>query len=268
MTLCDLPCNSPETDTDPTLNLPEGVPGLRSYYLYLSSSCNLRCRHCWITPEYEGGVPQPGKVIDPEVLHQAVLEGKELGLCSAKLTGGEPMLHPRFREIVDMLTAEGIAMNMETNGTLMTREMAEYLKIHSKVDFVSVSIDSPVSSEHDTFRGVKGAFDATLKGLDAMVDAGYKNCQVIMAVHKGNRHQIGDVISLAHAHGAGTVKLNPVTRTGRGIGMHERGEALGLEEYLALAQEVNKELIPSSPIPVLMSMPQALTPFSELWRTR
>lgn len=269
MTFCDpTECGAEEQPCNELVDLPEGVPRLRSYYLYLSSSCNLRCRHCWITPEYSDGVPLPGKTIDVEALHEAVIEGKKLGLCSAKLTGGEPMLHPRFKEIVDMLTAEGLSMNMETNGTLMTREMAEYLKNHSKVSFISVSIDSPVSSEHDAFRGVKGAYDATLRGLDAMVATGYKNCQVIMAVHKGNRHQMKDVVLLAQEHGAGSVKFNPVTKTGRGIQMHERGEALEFEEYLEVAKYLDDELRPSVSIPVIMSMPLALTPFKELWRAK
>ena len=72
------------------------------------------------------------------------------------------MLHPQFKEIVDMLTAEGLSMSMETNGTLITQEMAHYLKEKTNVDFISISIDSSVSSEHDAFRGVQGAFDAAL----------------------------------------------------------------------------------------------------------
>jgi len=269
MTFCDL--NERDVKEEPCLSaidLPEGVPRLRSFYLYLSSSCNLRCRHCWITPEYSDGVPIPGKTIDLKALHQAVLEGKKIGLVDAKLTGGEPMLHPEFKEIVEMLTSEGITMNMETNGTLLTEEMAQFLKNHSKVGFVSMSLDSPFPSEHDAFRGVNGAHKATLRGLDAMVAAGYKNCQVIMSVHRGNRHQIKELIDLASNHGAATVKLNPVTKTGRGIQMHEKGEALSFEEYLALAEDVNQNIRVSSPIPVILSMPLALTPFNELWRTR
>lgn len=274
MTLCDIPddvCSGSQQEQtvgSSPLNLPEGVPRLRAFYLYLSSSCNLRCKHCWITPEYSDGVPSPGKTIDVDDLHQAVIEGKTLGLCHAKLTGGEPLLHPRFRDVVDMLTAEGLSMNIETNGTLMTRELAEYLKNHSKVNFISVSLDSPNAAEHDAFRGVKGAFAATLAGLDALVSAGYKNCQVIMSVHKGNRHQMKDLVLLAREHGAASVKFNPVTMTGRGILMHERGQALSYEEHIDVARYVNEELRPSVNISVIMSMPLALTPFSELWRTK
>ena len=94
------------------LDLPEGVPPLRSFYLYMSNSCNLACRHCWITPRFVDGKPDPGDVIDVEALRAAVKEAKPLGLGSAKLTGGEPMLHPQFLQIVDLLTAEGLGMNM------------------------------------------------------------------------------------------------------------------------------------------------------------
>ncbi|MCX6689170.1 MAG: radical SAM protein [Methanoregula sp.] len=237
-------------------------------YLYLSASCNLRCRHCWITPEFSGGKPLPGKTIDPVALRDAVTEAKTLGLSSAKLTGGEPMLHPQFKEVVEMLTAEGLSMNMETNGTLMTHEMAHFLKEKSKVSFISVSLDSPIPAEHDAFRGVKGAYDAALRGLDFLVEAGYTNCQVIMVVHHGNRHQMEELVSLAVAHKAASVKFNPVTRTGRGINMHERGEALDSTEYIELSRYVNEELRPKATIPVILPMPPALTPFSELWRTK
>lgn len=269
MTFCDLP-EEPVSTGQParTLDLPEGVPPLRTFYLYLSASCNLRCRHCWITPVYSGSKPMPGKTIDPAALRNAVTEAKTLGLSSAKLTGGEPMLHPQFKEVVELLTAEGLSMNMETNGTLMTREMAHYLKEKSKVNFISVSIDSPVPAEHDAFRGVKGAFDAAIHGLDFLVEAGYTNCQVIMAVHHGNRHQMEALVKLAAEHKAASVKFNPVTRTGRGIDMHERGEALDFSEYIELSRYVNKELRQKAPIQVLLSMPPALTPFSELWRTQ
>ncbi len=251
-----------------SIDLPEGVPPLRSFYLYLSASCNLRCRHCWITPIYSGGKPLPGKTIDPAALRGAITEAKTLGLSGAKLTGGEPMLHPQFKEIVELLTAEGLSMNMETNGTLMTQEIAHFLKEKSRVNFISVSIDSPVPAKHDAFRGVKGAFNAAIRGLDFLVEAGYTNCQVIMAVHHGNRHQMEDLVRLAAEHKAASVKFNPVTRTGRGIDMHERGEALKFSEHMELSRYVNEDLRPKAPITVILSMPPALTPFSELWRIK
>lgn len=268
MTLCDVPEQPVSTTVQHPPALPDGVPRLNAFYLYLSASCNLRCRHCWITPEFSGNKPLPGKTIDPEALRSAVTEARTLGLSSAKLTGGEPMLNPQFREIVDMLTKEGISMNMETNGTLMTAEMARHLKEKTNVSFISVSLDSPDPAEHDAFRGVKGAFARALQGLDYLADAGYTNSQVIMSVHRGNRDRIEELVRLAAEHKAASVKLNPVSRTGRGITMYEKGESLDFKESLALTRYVNEDLRRKSPIPVVLSMPPALMPFDELWRSK
>ncbi|MCP4691586.1 MAG: radical SAM protein, partial [Desulfobacterales bacterium] len=121
MTFCDpmeIDANE-EREEAPPPDLPEGVPPLTSFYLYLSTGCNLACRHCWITPNLVQGAPDPGDCLDPDLLRKAVAEARPLGLRRANLAGGGPTLHPRFVEIVDMLTREGLAMDLDTNGTLM-----------------------------------------------------------------------------------------------------------------------------------------------------
>jgi SynChlorMet cassette radical SAM/SPASM protein ScmF len=271
MTICDY--NEIMEETPPVLDLPEGIPPLRAFYLYMSNSCNLACRHCWITPHFVNGKPDPGDVIDFDALKSAVKEAKPLGLSSVKLTGGEPLLHPRYIDIVDMLTEEGMNLNMETNGTLMTRELAQHLKNNSNMGFLSVSIDGANAETHDPFRGVEGAFDAVLRGLDYMVEAGYNNCQVIMSVHHGNRNQVADVVELAIEHGAGSVKLNPVTNSGRGAAMHERGEGLDFEEHLELERWLRADLRPSLRdrgvnLGVVINIPLALMPISEIIRRK
>jgi SynChlorMet cassette radical SAM/SPASM protein ScmF len=266
MSLCELPTEMSVASSKP--DLPDGVPALKAFYLYMSNTCNLRCRHCWITPGFGDGRATPSVFVDPDALRQAVVEAKALGLCAVKLTGGEPMLHPRFMEIADMLTAEGISMDMETNGTLVTDGNARHLNEKTNVRFVTISLDGPDARSHDNFRGVPGAFDAALRGLDCLVSAGYKNCQVIMSVHKGNRHQVEAVVSLAVAHGASTIKLNPVTRTGRAVAMDESGEVMDFEEHLSFARYVSAELRLKAGVGIRLNMPPALSTMSDLLRTR
>jgi SynChlorMet cassette radical SAM/SPASM protein ScmF len=261
--LCDC------TEIDNTKNqakpdLPEGVPVLRSFYLYMSDSCNLRCRHCWITPTFVDGKPSTGEVVDIELLRQAVNEAKPLGLTGAKLTGGEPMIHPKFREISRMLSEEGLSLNMETNGTLIDENMARFLKEETKISFISISLDSINEDSHDKFRGVKGAYKAALNGLKCLVDAGYKNVQIIMSPHKGNVKEVEELVKLAASKGAGSVKLNPVTNNGRGILMHERNETLSIQEILKLSDFVRGPLKKTSPIPVIINIPLSLKPLKEL----
>jgi len=248
-------------------DLPEGVPPLRCFYIYLSDNCNMRCRHCWIEPRFTDGKPDPGRVVDVDKLREAVREAKTLGLASAKLTGGEPLLHPRFMEVARMLTQEGLSLIMETNGTLLTAEAARYLKNQTRLDFISVSLDGADAPTHDAFRGVRGAFDGATKALSYLADAGYKNTQVIMSVHRGNRVQVDAVANLAAKLGASSLKLNPVTNTGRGAAMHQRGEALDFDERMALARYVDDDLGQRAPLTVILSTPPALSSLRRLARS-
>ena len=263
---CD-PNTEISTGENPEFNLPEGIPPLRSFYLYLSDSCNLRCRHCWITPTYIEGKPTPGEVINILQLKAAVTEGKTLGLVNAKLTGGEPMLHPEFKEIATMLSEESLNMNMETNGTLIDREIARFLKNDTKINFISISLDSANEKYHDSFRGSKGAYRAALNGLKYLVDAGYENVQIIMSPHRKNVSEVKELAELAEANGAASLKLNPITNNGRGMQMHENDETLSIKEVLELADLARGELKQTVNIPILLHVPPAIKPLTEFTST-
>ena len=78
-----------------------------------------------------------------------------------------------------------------------------------------------------------GLFRSTVKGIEHLANAGYKP-QVIMCPHRGNIAEVEDVIKLAVSLGAGSVKFNPVTPTGRGKIMDKKGETLDYEEIIGL----------------------------------
>lgn len=263
MTLCDTESKPQSGLASRQLNLPEGMPPLTTFYLYLTSGCNLRCRHCWIVPRFVDGEPSPGEFISLELLRSAIEQARPLGLSRVKLTGGEPLLHPQFSKIVDLLTDENLSVNMETNGTLMDATLAHHLKEKTNLDFVSVSIDGPSSKVHDSFRGVEGSFEEAIQGLRHLVDAGYRP-QLIMSLHQGNADYVEDVVDLALELGAGSVKFNPVMRSGRGISMHEQGTALGFEKIMDLARFVRGPLQGRTSIRLILATPIALYTVSEL----
>lgn len=260
-------CNSivgqgPSSNASPP-GLPASIPPLRILYLYLTSGCNLRCRHCWITPKFVNGEPAPGEYLDLELLKKAVCEGLPLGLTGAKLTGGEPMLHPQFIEIVDYLTTIGLQINMETNGTLMDDQTALHLKQNTTLWHISVSLDSPDFEEHDAFRGIPGSFDAAIKGVHALVNVGYRP-QIIMSVHKDNLKRINRMVNLAIDLGAGSVKFNPITPTGRGEIMQANDETLTFQDILDLQRFIEMELRPSVDIDLILGLPIAWRSIDEI----
>ena len=202
--------------------LPEGVPPLTSLYLYISGSCNLACRHCWIEPDFRPDA-RNGRFLEFEYLRKAVTEAKPLGLRSVKLTGGEPMLHPRFREIVEWLDSEGMPIIIETNGTLVDDEMARFLKSRPAMNFISVSLDGARAETHEELRGVPGSYERAVGGIKALAAAGFRP-QMICTLHTGNVAEIDDILDLAGLLGCGSVKFNHIQRIGRGERLaQERG---------------------------------------------
>lgn len=263
MTWCETLPDGTSESTVQALSLPDGVPPLTTFYLYLTSGCNLHCRHCWIAPSFVEGKPSPGEYLTLDLLRKAVAEAKPLGLRSAKLTGGEPTLHPQFVEVVDFLTAEGLSLTMETNGTLIDTNLARHLKEKTNLNFVSVSLDGPNAEVHDAFRGVKGSFNSAVCGLRNLVEAGYRP-QVIMSLHRGNVQHIEAVVDLVVKLGGGSIKFNPVSRSGRATTMYARDEALGPKEVFDLAHWIRGPLQSDTPIRLVLSTPLAFYTISEL----
>jgi SynChlorMet cassette radical SAM/SPASM protein ScmF len=218
------------------VDLPAGVPALNTYYAYLTGGCNLACQHCWLSPVYQpnGGT---GGHLDFRLFAQAIEEGLPLGLRSVKLTGGEPLLHPDFIKIVDLLRQKELGLTIETNGTLLTQELAGHLKEHSTLSHISVSLDGACAATHDPFRGVKGSFERAVQGIRYLVEAGF-HPQVIMSLHAGNVDEIEALVRLAESLGAGSVKFNLIQPSGRGEVMTERGKVLGIEKLVELGRWV------------------------------
>ncbi|MDD2239433.1 MAG: radical SAM protein [Kiritimatiellae bacterium] len=260
------PCDG-QTDlpTMPVVDMPPDVPALRTFYLYLSAGCNLHCQHCWITPTFVHGKPVPGDCLELRLLQAAVEEARPLGLSAAKLTGGEPLLHPDFRRVVDYLTAQELELSMETNATLIDRELAVHLVKHTTLKRVAVSLDSPVEQDHDRFRGKPGAFREAVRGIEHLVAAGM-HPQIIMSVYRGNLKQIDGLIELAMKLGASSVKFNPITKSGRGAEMHRQGQGLDFDAHIALIRHIRGPLQDRYPIYLSAMVPPAMSTVKELLR--
>ena len=246
-----------ETTGQPTthLDLPPGVPPLRSLYLYVAGSCNLACRHCWITPTLlTAGNGNSGKFVKLEHVEKAIHEALPLGIRSVKLTGGEPTLHPRFREIVDLIDRASLEIIIETNGTLVDLSLAQFLK-ERRTCFISVSLDGATAETHDALRMAKGSYDQAIRGIQNLVEAGF-HPQMICTLHRGNVSQIAEVIALAESLQCGSVKFNHVQLIGRGERFADEN-GLAIEEVIQAYQHLEREILPHSKIRIQFDIPFA-----------
>jgi len=244
------------------LDLPEGVPPLISFYLYLSGSCNLACRHCWIEPTVQSG-ENGGEHVKIEYVEKVIQEAKPLGLSSVKLTGGEPLLHPQFREIINLLKDAKLKIQIETNGTLIDAKLAEFLKRSGHVSDISVSLDGADARTHEAMRGIKGCFDLAVEGIKNLVAKNFRP-QLICTLHKGNVSQLESVIELGMNLGCGSIKFNHVQEIGRGGESFPKSQRLSVSEIINLHRLIESDLANKYKVPLFIDIPFAFFPIREL----
>jgi radical SAM protein with 4Fe4S-binding SPASM domain len=134
----------------------------------ITRTCNLRCVHC-----YSDSMAQqyPGE-LNWEQMQAVVDDLAAYRIPSLLFSGGEPLIHPRFFDLVDDASAAGLKLTISTNGTLITPEKAARLK-QANVAYVGISLDG-IGDIHDEFRGKKGAFKAAVRGFKHCEEVGQK----------------------------------------------------------------------------------------------
>ncbi len=130
--------------------------------------CNLHCAHCY-TDSFDREYPD--ELTTDEALAM-VDDLAAFGSPVLLISGGEPLRRPDLPAVAAHAVSRGMRVVISTNGTLMTPERAnEFAQIG--VSYVGISIDGRPQT-HDRFRGMKGAFDASMRGVDACQQAGIK----------------------------------------------------------------------------------------------
>jgi len=199
-----------------------------------------------------------------ELFETAIREAKPLGLSGVKLTGGEPLLHPHFTRLLEIVRREGLRLIIETNGLLCTPEIAAEIA-KSPDRFVSVSIDGSDAATHEWVRGVPGAFEAARQAVSNLVAAGIRP-QVIFTVMRSNAGQVDAMMRMVEELGAASVKFNVVQPTARGEKLHEAQETLTVAELIELGRHVELELSPKTNLRVFFDYPQAFRALNRIAR--
>jgi SynChlorMet cassette radical SAM/SPASM protein ScmF len=231
-----------------------GMHPLKTLYFYITEGCNLACRHCWIGPSFDAkGNHHP--TLPVELFETAIREAKPLGLISVKLTGGEPLLHPHFTRLLEIIRQEELGLMLETNGLLCTPEIAAEIA-KSSDRFVSVSIDGSDAATHEWVRGVPGAFEAAQQAVRNLVAAGTRP-QVIFSLMRRNAGQVDSMVRMVEELGAASLKFNVVQPTARGEKLHEAQETLNIADLIELGRHVEQELAPKAKLKIFFHYPQA-----------
>ncbi|MBI5820246.1 MAG: radical SAM protein [Verrucomicrobia bacterium] len=125
----------------------------------ITRTCNLRCVHCYsdsYAQKYPGELTheQAQKVID---------DVAGFGVPALLFSGGEPLTRPDLLDLMRYARSKELRLTLSTNGTLIDEPTAKTLH-DIGLSYVGISLDG-IGETNDTFRGVKGAFDAAVRGM-------------------------------------------------------------------------------------------------------
>jgi sulfatase maturation enzyme AslB (radical SAM superfamily) len=133
--------------------------------------CNIACRHCFISC---GPKADRIPMMSVDEVRRALDEGAAAGMREVYFTGGEPFLHGRIRDLVDLALARA-PLTIVTNGLLLDDGTVAFLAdrfggARFSLD-LRVSLDGMTAAQNDPVRG-RGTFDGVVASLRRLGAAG------------------------------------------------------------------------------------------------
>lgn len=187
----------------------------------MTRRCNLKCVHCYAQAkdiEFENELStEEGKALIDDLA--------SFGSPVILFSGGEPTVRKDLPELAAYAREKGMRAVISTNGTLIDRGLAKKLK-DVGLSYVGVSLDG-IRETNDKFRGMKGAFDAALRGLHNCQEEGIK-VGLRFTINKQNVRDIPAIFDMLEEEKIPRICFYHLVYAGRGSKMVN--EDLSFEE--------------------------------------
>jgi MoaA/NifB/PqqE/SkfB family radical SAM enzyme len=153
------------------------------------------------------------KELDTNALKAIIDEMAQLGIKALALTGGEPLLHPDFFELVGHANQKGLMVHLSTNGLLIDSKMALKLVL-AGIESIGISIDGSNAATHEHSRLSPGSFSKAIEALQLLVEQRNRHrsqtrIKVLSVVDSYNIKDIPTLIKLTGSYGADGIELMP-----------------------------------------------------------
>lgn len=182
--------------------------------------CNNRCAFCYV-PEQTGR----RKRQQPRELPAKKLKGiidiftTEAQVPFFSFTGGEPLVRKDIETLTEYAAAQGLTVNLVSNGTLCTKERARGLA-NAGLASAQISIEAPAAGLHDMLVGRQGAFAESLRGTEHLRQANIP-VQTNTTLNRENKEAILGMPAFLHSIGIRRFAVNLFIPAGAGKGHPE-----------------------------------------------
>jgi len=158
----------------------------RNLRVSLTAACNYACTYC--VPNGQRLQPAAHELDGAQLLQAVRLLVAAAGITKLRITGGEPLLSPKFDEFASGLA--GLELHdvaITTNGQLIERKADALL--NSVIKRANVSLDTlDPKAFKEIARG--GDLDGVLRGIDLLREAGWKLKVNMVPLKSANADQV------------------------------------------------------------------------------
>lgn len=175
----------------------------------ITRRCNLKCIHCYSDSEAR---EYPGELTHEEC-KTVVDDLAQYGVPGLLLSGGEPLIHPRFFDLAGYARGKGLRLTLSTNGTMIDLDAAKKLK-ELGFAYVGISLDG-IGATHDYFRGRQGAFDKTVQAFRNCKQVGQK-VGLRLTLSRNNIDELDNILNFIEAENIDRVCFYHLVYSGRG----------------------------------------------------
>ncbi|MEA1970752.1 MAG: radical SAM protein [Thermodesulfobacteriota bacterium] len=194
--------------------------------LHIVDYCQLNCRHCYLN---QGNSFMPIDMLK-EVCIDFLQTDFPLPERTVILSGGEPLLHPHFDEVCDIVRSLNGFIALSSNGILIPQR----INLFQRNDGIQISVDGDESA-HDFIRGI-GSYEKAVSALK-LLDENEIRHSISFTVNDANLKCIDHIIDLCIETGSYMLNFN-LYQPIRDNGLHP----LTFSHWISLRQNVKERL--------------------------
>lgn len=174
-----------------------------------TNDCNLFCAHCY----RESGQKAEAE-LDTREAKKLIDEIARAGFQIMIFSGGEPLMRQDIYELIAYAKQQGLRPVLGSNGTLITKEVAQKLK-NAGLMAAGISLDSLDKVRHNELRGDSRAWENAVRGMENCKKVGLL-FQIHTTVMDWNENEVTDLMDFAVEIGARAHHIFFLIPTGRG----------------------------------------------------
>lgn len=190
----------------------------------ITGKCNYNCLHCFNAAD---NAPLMSEFTSEEA-EKLIEEAEICGINAVTITGGEPMLHKNFFDIIERIYKHGMYVReLNTNGFFIDDGALTRLKAID--DGIKIKISFDGIGHHDWLRNRKGAEENALRAIRLCREHGFFT-QVQTNVHRKNLDTLLQTAETMDSMGVEHMRIIRTTEAPRWI-KNADGATLGIGEY-------------------------------------